>query len=297
MAREEKMSSRILPEFELLMPQDISEAVGLLGEYGQRAVVMAGGTDVMVLMKDGFKPELVMSLAGISGQDYLTFPANGSDGLIIGSMATVSQINDSTQVQEKYQALWQSTLNHGTPQTRNVATVLGNIMRASPAGDCSVAVLALGATVVLQGPNEKRQIAIDDFFLDNGVTARKPDELGVELRIPRLDDNMVTAFGSLTRTCPDCSKVNAAVRLTMDGKVCKDARLAIGSVAPTPVRLKKTEALLKNTEITDDVLERVVASVPTEISPIDDVRSTRNYRSQVSGILVKRTILDACKGI
>lgn len=291
------MSSRILPEFELLMPQDISEAVELLGKYGQKAVVMAGGTDVMVLMKNGFKPEIVISLAGISRQDYITFPSNGSDGLQIGSMTTVAQIHDSAQVKEKYQALWQSTLNHGTPQTRNVATVLGNIMRASPAGDCSIAALAIGAKVVLQGPSEKRQVDIDDFFLDNNVTARKPDELAVELRFPRLDANMVTAFAALTRACPDCSKVNTAVRLTMDGKVCKDARLAIGSVAPTPLRLKKTEALLTNTEITDDVLERVVASVPTEISPIDDVRSTRNYRSQVSGILVKRTILDACKGI
>lgn len=291
------MSSRILPEFELLMPRDIPEAVGLLGKYGKSAVVMAGGTDVMVLMKNGFKPEWVISLSAISNQDYLAFPADDDDELRIGSMATVSQVHGSAPIKEKYQALWQSTLNHGTPQTRNVATVLGNIMRASPAGDCSIATLAIGAKVVLHGPQGKRQIDIDDFFLDNGVTARRPDELAVELRLPRLDDNMVTAFAALTRSCPDCSKVNVAVRLTMDGKVCKDARLAIGSVAPTPLRLTKSEALLKNTEITDDVLERVVASVPTEISPIDDVRSTRQYRRQVSGILVKRTILDACKGI
>ncbi len=291
------MSSRILPEFELLMPQDISEAVELLGKYGEKAVIMAGGTDVMVLMKNGFKPEFVISLAGIADQDYITFPANGSDGLQMGSMATVAQVFDSARIKEEYQALWQSTLNHGTPQTRNVATVLGNLLRASPAGDCSIAVLAMGAKVVLQGPKDKRQIDIDDFFLNNGITDRKPDELAVELRIPRLDDNMVTAFSALARTSPDCSKVNAAVRLTMEGNICKDARLAIGSVAPTPLRLKKTEALLKNTEITEDVLERVVASVPTEINPIDDVRSTRDYRSQVSGILVKRTILEACKSI
>lgn len=289
------MSSRILPEFELLMPQSIAEAMELLKKYGEKAVIMAGGTDVMVLMKNGFKPEFVLSLTEIPGLNYIE--EEKADGLRIGAMTTVAQTLDSSLIEEKYPALWQSAVTHGTPQTRNAATVVGNILRASPAGDCSCAVLAHGGTVVLEGPDGRREVDIDDFWLGYQVTARKPDEIALEIKLANPGKSTVSAFGAQTRTSLDCSKINAAASLSMNGKICEHVRLAIGSVAPTLLRLKKTEELLKNTQVTEDVLQRVADSVPTEINPIDDVRSTREYRLEVSGVLIRRTIQKACSSL
>ena len=139
-----------------------------------------------------------------------------------------------------------------------------------------------------------REVSIDDFWLDYRFTARKPDELAVEVKLPTLLKNTVSSFAAMTRTTLDLAKVNAAVRLDMEGKVCKKARLAMGAVAPTTIRLRKTEKFLEDVEINQDVLMSVEKSVPTEITPIDDVRSTAEYRKNVSGILVKRAIQEAC---
>jgi carbon-monoxide dehydrogenase medium subunit len=286
-------SSRIMPEFELLMPQSVSEAVEMLAKHKDKASVMSGGTDLIVSMTKGFVTPYVVSLAEIPDLDYVTYDKKA--GLRIGAMATLQQVADTPEVKEKYPALWKSAAINGTPQTRNMGTVVGNVLRASPSGDCCCAILATGGSVVLEGPKGKREVSIDGFFVDYRVTARKPEELAVEVKLPPMENGACTAFARMTRTTLDLSKVNAAVRLDMSGKTCKEARVVMGAVAPTTLRLKKTEALLKGSAITEEVLAKVAATVPTEISPIDDVRSSAEYRRQVSGVLVKRVIEEACK--
>jgi len=280
------MSSRILPEFDLLVPQSIPEAVEMLTKYQSKAAVMAGGTDLLVLMKSGLKSEYVLSLAEVPGLDYVLYDPD--DGLRIGAMATLAQIVDSDIVKTNYTALWQSACVNGTPQTRNSATVVGNILRASPAGDCCVAVLALGGKVVLQGAAGKREVDIDNFWTGYRQTARQPFEFAVEFKIPAKEGK--SAFKRMTRSDQDLSKLNAAVSLDMAGNVCQGARLAMGCVAPTLVRMKKAEEIIKGKEITDAVLKDVAEAVKAEVTPIDDVRSSAWYRKDVSGVLLKRTI-------
>jgi len=135
-------SSRILPEFELLMPQSIKEAVDLLGKLKSKAAVMAGGTDVVISMTKGFGSPNVISLAEIPALDYVEY--DSKNGLRIGAMATLQQVADNADVKKKYPALWKSAAINGTPQTRNMGTVVGNIMRASPSGDCICAVSCTG---------------------------------------------------------------------------------------------------------------------------------------------------------
>jgi carbon-monoxide dehydrogenase medium subunit len=282
-----------MPEFELLMPQSISEAVKLLAKYKNKVSVMSGGTDVIVSMTKGIVTPYVMSLAEIPKLDYVIY--NKKTGLRIGAMATLQQVADTPEVKKYYPALWKSTAINGTPQTRNMGTVVGNILRASPSGDCCCAMLATGGSVVLQGPNGKREVSIDKFFIDYRVTARKPAELAIEIKLPALPNGTCNAFARMTRTTLDLAKVNAAVRLDMVGKICKEARLAIGAVAPVTLRLIKSEALLKGSALTADVLQQVADTVPTEIKPIDDVRSTAEYRRAVSGVLVRRVIEEACQ--
>lgn len=288
------MSSRILPEFDLLLPESIAEAVELLGKYGDQALVMAGGTDLLIAMKAGYSVEYVLGISEISGLKYVDYDA--SSGLRIGAGATLSEVLASADVKEKYPALWKSTYENGTAQTRNMATVVGNILRASPAGDCCCAVLALGGSIVLEGPNGRREVNIDDFWVDYRMTARKPDELAVELKLPVPTAGSISAFDALGRTKKDLAKINVAVSLTMDGNTCKDARFAIGAVARTHIRLKKAEKLAIGAELTDDTLNKIAEVVPSEISPIDDIRSTAEYRRSVAGPLLCRAIRQALKG-
>jgi carbon-monoxide dehydrogenase medium subunit len=286
------MSSRILPEFEMLIPQSIEEAVKLLSEYQEKTSVMAGGTDLLVTMKSGFDPDYVLSLAEIPDLDYIEYDQDA--GLRIGAMATLAQVAAYPIVKEKYPALWESAEDNGTPQTRNMGTVVGNILRASPSGDCCCAILALGGTVVLEGPNGRREVDIDDFWVDFRVTARKSNEIAVEVKIPPPSDGTVSAFSKMTRTTLDLAKLNAAVCLDMSGKTCQSARIAVGAVAPTTIRAKNVEKLLEGSEINDEVLGSVEKSMPSEIKPIDDVRSSAEYRSDVCGVLVRRLIQEAC---
>ena len=208
------MSSRILPEFDLLVPQSVPEAVDMLTKYQNKAAVMAGGTDLLVLMKAGLQSEYVLSLAEIPGLDYVLY--DPADGLRIGAMATLAQIVDSDVVKKNYPALWQSACVNGTPQTRNKATVVGNILRASPAGDCCVAVLALGGTVILQGAAGKREVGIDNFWTGYRQTARQAFEFAVEFKIPAKVGK--SAFKRMTRADQDLSKMNAAGQFGYGGQ-------------------------------------------------------------------------------
>jgi len=284
------MTSRILPQFELFMPESISQVVEHLKRYGKKAAVMAGGTDLMVRMKSGFFVEYVVSLKKVKGLDYVDY--DETKGLSIGAMATVNQVRDSQYVQDNYPALVQSAYENGTEQTRNVATVVGNILNASPAGDCACAILALGGYVTLQGPNGIRQVDIDDFWINYRETERKTDEIALEVVIPP-PRGCVASFMALTRTRKDIAKINAAAAISMKGNLCNKARLALGAVAPTHIRLKKCEALLEGNEITDELIEKIGELVPTEINPINDVRSSAEYRRSVSGVLIKKVIKKA----
>ncbi|SIQ03361.1 carbon-monoxide dehydrogenase medium subunit [Aromatoleum tolulyticum] len=286
------MSSRILPDFDLLLPQSVAEAVELLSTHRDRITVMAGGTDVMVAMKFAQSPAQLMSLENVPGLAYVLF--DPEKGLRIGAKATVADLLAQAEVKRHYRALWHAAQTFATGQVRNTATVLGNLLRASPAGDCSCAIYAIGGVVVLQGSSGRREVDIDDFWLSYGVTARRPDELAVELILPPPAAGSRSAFKRMTRVSEDLAKLNVAVRLEMSGNTCIDARLAMGCVAPTPLRLTRTETLLKGRELTAEVLQRVAASVQWEISPIDDKRSTAEYRKQVSGVLLKRAIQEAC---
>lgn len=286
-------NSRILPEFELLAPKSLDEAIDLASQYGDNAAVLAGGTDVMIMLQKGaIKSEYIIALGDIAGLDYITY--SKSDGLRIGALATAWQVIQDSKIKKNYTALWQAASTLGSPQIRNAATIVGNVLRASPSGDCSCALLALGASVVLRSTDGERVVPLDEFFVDYGKINRQSNEIAVEVRVPPADESTSSAFMRMTRMNFDLSKVNAAVCLDMKGKKCASARIAMGAVAPTTMRIKKAEDLLAGATINDSLLEEIAAVVPRQVKPIDDVRSTADYRRTVSGILVKRALQAAC---
>lgn len=284
-------SSRILPEFDLLLPESIAEAVKMLKKHKEDATIMAGGTDVIVSATQGFSTPYVISLAKIKGLDTVKY--SKSNGLRIGTMATLQNVADNADVKKMYPALYKSAAINGTPQTRNTGTVVGNVMRASPSGDCACALLALGAKIVYEGPRGKREVSIDNFFIDYKKVDRKSDEIAIEIKVPAPKKGQVSAFNRMTRTTLDLSKINTAVCMVVEKGVCKSARIAMGAVAPKTIRLIDSENLLKGQKITASILEAIAASVSGQISPISDVRSTAEYRKEVSPVLLKRTIEEA----
>jgi carbon-monoxide dehydrogenase medium subunit len=285
------MSSLLLPEFELLVPQSLKEAVEYLREYGKDVGVIAGGTDILIQMKSGLRFPYLLSLSEIPDLDYVDF--NPSEGLRIGAMACMQKVTETPGIKEAYPGFWQATTQNGTPQTRNVATVVGNILRASPCGDCSCAILANGGTMVLESTEGRRELDIDEFWLDYMVTARQPNELAVEVKLPAPPENVVSAFIALNRTKQDLSKISAAVSMAMIGNTCQTGRIAMGSVAPIPLRLRETEKHLAGVEIDGKVMARIYESASSEIKPIDDVRSTAEYRRSVCGAVLEKAIKKA----
>jgi carbon-monoxide dehydrogenase medium subunit len=243
------MSSRVLTDFDLLMPGNLEDALDILQREQGEVTVVSGGTDVLVAMKAGFETDKVMSLALLQDLDFLEYDAGS--GLRIGAKTSIAQIVDSAEVRQHYPALWQAAKIFATPQLRNTATVVGNLLRGSPAGDCSAAVSALGGTLVMASAQGKREVDIDDLWVSYGTTARADDELAVELQIPAPGPGTVSAFKRLTRVNEDLAKLNVAVSLEMDGSTCTAARFAMGCVAPRPCNrifpLSMTSARLPST--------------------------------------------------
>jgi CO/xanthine dehydrogenase FAD-binding subunit len=286
------MSSRILTDFDLLLPASLQEALDILAREGSALTVVSGGTDILVMMKAGFKTDKVMSLALLPDLDALEYDA--ADGLRIGARTTVAQIVDAEEVKRHYPALWQAAKIFATPQLRNTATVVGNLLRGSPAGDCSAAICALGGSLVMASEQGQREVDVDDLWVAYGTTAIADNELAVELRIPAPTAGKVSAFKRLTRVNEDLAKLNVAVCLQMDGSTCTAARLAMGCVAPTMIRLPSAEAELTGAEINAESLARAAEAVQRDISPIDDQRSSAEYRRSVAGVYLKRAVEQAC---
>ena len=286
------MSTRVLTDFDLLMPASVEEALEMLENGRGSVTVLSGGTDILVAMKGKFQADKVMSLALLPGLDVLEYDPDS--GLRIGAKTTIAQIVDSSEVKQHYPALWQSAKIFATPQLRNTATVVGNLLRGSPAGDCSAVVAVLGGTLIMASTQGRREVDIDDLWVSYGVTARADNELAVELHLPAPAAGTVSAFKRLTRVNEDLAKLNVAVCLEMDGSKCKTARLAMGCVAPTMVRLPSAEAILQGATIDDDSLARAAEAVQQDISPIDDQRSTAEYRRTVAGVYLKRAVQQAC---
>jgi len=285
------MSSRVLTDFDLVLPASLDEALGVLEQEKSAATVISGGTDILVAMKAGFKTDKAVSLALLPDLDFLEH--DSSSGLRIGARTTIAQVVDSAEVETHYPALWQAAKIFATPQLRNTSTVVGNLLRGSPAGDCSAAILALGGSLVMASAQGRREVAIDDLWVSYGTTAGADNELAVELNIPAPGKGTVSAFKRLTRVNEDLAKLNVAVCLQMDGSHCSEARFAMGCVAPTMIRLPSAEAVLTGATVDDATLAQAAAAVQQDISPIDDQRSTAEYRRAVAGVFLTRAIQQA----
>ena len=270
-------------------PSGIDEALALLAKHGEKATVLAGGTDLVPNVNYyELKPDIFIYTGGI-GSAYIK-EENGK--LVIGAGTTWTGLIANSLVAEKAGLLAEAAKQGGCVATRNAGTIGGNLANASPAADLSTPLLVLDAELLLKSADGERVVPINEFFTGPGETVLKPDELLVEIHIPPVRGK--TAFLKLgRRRAMTLSVVNTAVRLQMNGKICKEARIAVGSMAPRPLRCEKAEGILNGNSVDKDLIGKCAAEAIKETSPIDDQRATAWYRKKAGEKLVARALARA----
>ena len=285
-----QLITRRLKEFKYFAPTTVEEAISVLKDYGKRPKVLAGGTDLLPMMKlRALTPEYVVSLKRIAGLDYIR--EEGKE-LKVGALTTISTILVSDLIKQKCLSLYEAATGFATPQVRNAATIGGNICRSSPSADMVPPLISFGAELRLVGAKGERQVLLEDFFTGAGQNILDWEVL-TEIVVPLREEQYGTAFIKLTRNSADLAKVNCAVKITVSGGRCDDIRIVLGAVADKPVRAKKAEQAIRGEEIKDEVIEEAAQKVIEDIAPITDARSTAKYRKWVSQVLVKRLIKEA----
>jgi xanthine dehydrogenase iron-sulfur cluster and FAD-binding subunit A len=273
----------LVHEFIYLEPGSVSEAIDLLAAHGDAARILAGGTDLLVQMKmERQKPAYVI---GIGKLAELNGIRRGVDKLTIGALTTIRELARDAGTRNRYTALAEACAAFSTAQVQAMGTVGGNLCNGSPASDTAPALIALGAEVVLVGPEGETRLPLEQFFRGPGKTARRPDQLLTAVEMPFPAVQAGSAFVKIGRVAADIAKANAAVYLAREGDRIADCRLAFGSVAPTPMRASLAEAILRGQTLMPELIAHAAAIAAEEVSPIDDVRSTAAYRRQIVATL------------
>lgn len=265
-------------------PQSLREASALLLEGGAGAHILNGGTDLIIRMRERLTlPETVVDIKSVPELDKLTY--SPENGLFIGACVNLNTLGNHDAVRTHFPYLSRAALSVGSAQVRNRATCVGNLCNASPLADTATPLLALEAELLVYGPEGEKVIPIRDFFVHVRKTCLMPGELvwGIRIPVPNGGDGI---FMKLSRRKEvDLSTVCSTI-LYAGGLW----RIAYGAVAPTPVRAPKTEALLNSGVLTPAMIDEAAGLITTEVTPISDTRSSREYRLSMVQLLMKRSL-------
>lgn len=282
----------MIKDFEHFAPKTLKEALALLDKYQDDCKVICGGQSLLVLMRQGLvAPPYMIDIKGISELSYIK---DEKDGLKIGATTTHRAIEKSPVIKKKYPVLAKMETRLASIQTRNWGTIGGNVCHGDPAGDPLPVLIALGATLTMAGSKGKRSMPAEDFCLDYFETALEPGELLTEIALPIVPPNSGTAYTKFNVIESDLATVGVAVSVTLGaGDSCQDIRIVLGASAPTPMRPKKAEAVLKGKKITDALLAQAGEAAATEADPISDIYASEEYRRELIKVLVPRLTREA----
>jgi CO/xanthine dehydrogenase FAD-binding subunit len=269
---------------EYCRPSSVEEAVALKRELGERAVYLAGATDLMVHRPSRVERAIDIRHAGIA------FAGQNGDWYVIGGGALLRDAEEA--MKDVCGGMLRRALRETAPWLiRNAATVAGNIANASPAADSVPALLVLDAQLHL-GAGDSDNVSLGSVFVGPHRTTLG-DRLIHEIRIPRSAADRHGAFIKLARSKSDIALVNVAVAFTRDGDRLRDVRIALGAVAPTPIRATGAEALIEGEVASPRALAEVERHVREDVRPISDWRASAEYRTRMSGVLVRRAVQQA----
>lgn len=284
-----------IPKFEYLRPLSIEEGCSLLYKHKTEAKILAGGTDLFVKMKKKeILPGIVISLNGIQKLDRIEW--DEKEGLKIGPLVTHEALVNHPIVREKFDFLSEACLKIGTRQVRNMGTLVGNLCNASPSSDASAPLLVLETKLKLVHLYGERTIPLQEFFIGPFQTVLDPQEIVVEVQIPKPVPNTVGAYQYIHKASSvGETLVGAAVLLTLDPRdsTCQEARISLSSVAPTPIRAKAAERIFNGKRPEEKIIREAAQVASDEIQP----RSRPWYRREMAKVLVERAILQAMEKI
>jgi carbon-monoxide dehydrogenase medium subunit len=276
-------------------PASVGEAAEVLADGAGAARLLAGGTDLVVDMKTGRdRPDVVVNLKRIPGLDGVA-PEDG--GLRIGALCRVTAVAQSDA--GAHRALRMAAGVLGPPGVRALATVGGNIGRASPASDLAPPLMVHDAVISIEGAAGRRRVPAADLWVGPGVSGLAPDEIVTSVFLPPSPGWGTSHLKLGTRGCgTDIAIVGVSAGLVLDGDGnIADARIVLASVGPTPLRAAEAERVLRGERPTDEILTEAGAAAASEITPIDDVRASASYRRTVTRVLVARVLHDACAAV
>lgn len=285
--------------FEYFAPASLDEALSLLKGRSDGVKLLAGGTDLLVQMKEaGRHPTAVVSLHKLS--ELKTIDSNGN-GLRIGAGVDMTAITSSSIVQERYTALSDGAGVLGSVQTRNMATIGGNVCNAAPSADTTPGLVVLGAIAEIVGPDAKRELPVEQLFAGPGRTTLAPQEIVTAFRLPTPPSHTGSVYQRHTpRKIMDIAVVGVGARLTLSASgAIDDARICLGAVAPTVIRAPEAEQALIGQSPSEALFERAAALAQQAARPISDVRGSAEFRRYLAGAMTKRCLgiaLERAKG-
>lgn len=279
----------------MYQPTSVREASRLLKENGPGGWFLAGGTDLVIAIKEkGLVPKYIVDLKKIPGLSGIHENSDGS--ITIGALATMRDLEVSPLIVKPYPFLAQSAAEVGSIQIRNRATVGGNMANATPSADVAPSLIALNATVKIADPSGERNLLLEEFFRGPGQTVMRPEEILTEITIPNTSRALIGEYIKFSpREMMDLAYVGVAVAFARDEpeSACRDVRIVLGAVAPTPIRARRAESLVEGQILSEDLAARAGEEAASESKPISDVRSSAEYRRAMVRSMTKRALLNA----
>ena len=283
---------------ELYQPTSIGEASRLLKENGPGGCFLAGGTDLVIAIKEkGLVPKYIVDLKKVPGLSGIR--ENSDESISIGALTTMRELETAPLISKRFPFLSQSAAEVGSIQIRHRATVGGNMANATPSADVAPPLVALNAIAKIVGPAGERMVPLEEFFVGPGKTVMQPEEILTELTIPSAGPQLVGEYIKFSpREMMDLAYVGVAVAFAFDpqDRRCRGVRIVLGAVAPTPIRARKAEAVLESQSLTEELAGQAGEEAARESRPISDVRSSAEYRRAMVATMTKRAILNAAAG-
>ena len=277
-------------DFDFVEPASVSEACSLLAEDPEGSVVFAGGTDILVDLKANLRrPGRLVSLGRIPELEGILI---GGDGrLTIGAMTTVNRIARDEGVKKRFPGINDAAMSLAAEQVRNQATVAGNLCMAVPSADMAPILLAHGAAMRVISPEGERLVPLREFFVGPRQTVLGPADIVMAIEVPPplwgTGSSSIRQGGRVSLSLPMAS---AATVVVMDGKLCRQATVALGAVAPIPIFVGEAGDALIGKELTDEILKEAAELAASAASPIDDIRATKEYRLELVKVLTRRVL-------
>lgn len=265
----------------------IEDALEILENEKEHARIIAGGTDLVLELKNGMHPGVhtLIDITRVEGLDRIWIE---EENIKFGPALTHNQCLVSKELLRFGFPLIRAAYSVGAPQIKNIGTVVGNLVTASPANDTITPLIAMGAIVKIRSKNNEYQVKLADFYKGVRKTVLQPDEMVVEVQFPKLEDNQCGAFQKyILRETHAISVANVCAILTMDGDMISKAVVTLGAVAPTIIRSRNAEKVLIGSALCEEIINKASTSSERDAKPIDDIRATEKYRNHIIPVLLK----------